>query len=228
MDDAAGGDAQLERAGFLGGHTRRELLQYGAGVTAAVVLTGYDSRAFGAPNHPASAFVHTFSESEAETLEAILERMIPSGESGDGAKEAGVLRYIDRALAGDYSDLAGKYRVKLKAVDEYARQHFGKSFIGLAGTDADAVITAIEEGTAPGFTPDAMTFFAMLRAHYRGYVRRPLLRRQPGVRRLEADPIPLAGVRCACVPPRVGHHGWMAAPRAGCTEVQPGDPDLSA
>ena len=116
-------------------------------------------------NHPASALLHTFSEGEAETLEAMLERMIPSGDSGDGAKEAGVLRYIDRALAGDYSDLAGEYRVNLKAVDEYARQHFGKSFIGLAGTDADAVITAIEEGTANGFRPDATTFFAMLRAH---------------------------------------------------------------
>lgn len=165
MDDAVGGEAQVERAGLLGGQTRRELLQYGAVTTAAVVLTGWDSGASGAPIHPAAASLHTFSGGERETLEAILERMIPSGESGDGAREAGVLRYIDRALAGDYSDLAGAYRVNLKAVDAYSRQRFEKRFTELGGTDADAVITAIEEGTADGFTPNATTFFAMLRTH---------------------------------------------------------------
>jgi gluconate 2-dehydrogenase gamma chain len=111
------------------------------------------------------ASLHTFSKGQAETVEAILERMIPSGGSGDGAREAGVLRYIDRALAGDYRDLAGDYRANLNAVDAYSHERFARNFTELGGADADAVITAIEKGAADGFTPDAGTFFLMLRAH---------------------------------------------------------------
>ena len=76
-----------------------------------------------------------------------------------------MLRYIDRALAGDYRDLAGDYRANLKALDAYSHARFGKSFTELGGADADVVITAMEKGVADGFTPDAMTFFEMLRAH---------------------------------------------------------------
>jgi gluconate 2-dehydrogenase gamma chain len=43
-----------------------------------------------------------FSASEAHTIEAACERIFPADSSGPGAKEAGVVIYIDRQLAGPY------------------------------------------------------------------------------------------------------------------------------
>jgi Gluconate 2-dehydrogenase subunit 3 len=43
----------------------------------------------------------TFNRTQLTTLQAMLERLIPSDESGPGAREAKVWRYIDRALAHD-------------------------------------------------------------------------------------------------------------------------------
>lgn len=44
----------------------------------------------------------SLSQAEAKLVEAIAETMIPTDSSGPGAKEAGVLYFIDRQLAGDY------------------------------------------------------------------------------------------------------------------------------
>ena len=43
-----------------------------------------------------------FTAAEARTVEAACERIFPSDDSGPGAKEAGVVIYIDRQLAGPY------------------------------------------------------------------------------------------------------------------------------
>src|ERR1700722_20442193 len=43
-----------------------------------------------------------FTASEATIVAAACERIFPSDESGPGAKEAGVVIYIDRQLAGPY------------------------------------------------------------------------------------------------------------------------------
>src|SRR5438477_7997283 len=43
---------------------------------------------------------------EQSLVEAIVETIIPSDSTGPGAKEAGVIYFIDRALAGDYGQSA--------------------------------------------------------------------------------------------------------------------------
>ena len=43
-----------------------------------------------------------FTAAEAGVVSAACERIFPSDESGPGAKEAGVVIYIDRQLAGPY------------------------------------------------------------------------------------------------------------------------------
>ena len=43
-----------------------------------------------------------FTAAEARTIEAACERIFPSDDSGPGAKDAGVVIYIDRQLAGPY------------------------------------------------------------------------------------------------------------------------------
>src|SRR5947207_1567604 len=49
-----------------------------------------------------------FTAAEARVIAAASERIFPSDESGPGAKEAGVVIYIDRQLAGPYG--RDKYR----------------------------------------------------------------------------------------------------------------------
>ncbi len=46
---------------------------------------------------------------EQSLLEAIVETIIPSDSTGPGAKEAGVIYFIDRALAGDYGQSANMF-----------------------------------------------------------------------------------------------------------------------
>jgi hypothetical protein len=50
----------------------------------------------------------TLNPDERPEVEAIAEAMIPSDSSGPGAKEAGVIYFIDRMLAGNYGK-AGNY-----------------------------------------------------------------------------------------------------------------------
>ncbi len=47
--------------------------------------------------------------SEQSLLESIVETIIPSDSTGPGAKEAGVIYFIDRALAGDYGQSANMF-----------------------------------------------------------------------------------------------------------------------
>jgi gluconate 2-dehydrogenase gamma chain len=102
--------------------------------------------------------------SEAEALQALLARMIPSDDLGPGAVEAGVVRYIDRALASEAAggELEG-FRANLAAVDELARQEQNQRFQDLAPNVQEALVGALETGAAEGFSPGAAQFFAILR-----------------------------------------------------------------
>src|SRR5438445_13398388 len=46
---------------------------------------------------------------EQSLVEAIVETIIPSDSTGPGAKEAGVIYFIDRQLAGDYGQSANMF-----------------------------------------------------------------------------------------------------------------------
>jgi len=50
-----------------------------------------------------------FTAADARTIEAACERIFPSDATGPGAKEAGVVVYIDRHLAGPYGADARRY-----------------------------------------------------------------------------------------------------------------------
>src|SRR6478609_4357337 len=85
---------------------------------------------------------------------------------GPGALDAGVLNYIDLALAGAYSDLQDFYRRGLTALDAHCRTTYSKPFAQLSAAQQDEVITALEGGKATGFTwPSAQAFFNTVRTH---------------------------------------------------------------
>jgi gluconate 2-dehydrogenase gamma chain len=109
--------------------------------------------------------LETLAAAEADTLEAIVARLIPADENGPGAAEARAAHYIDRALGGALAASLDAYRTGLAAVDAYARATKGALFARLSAPDQDAVLTDMETNTAGGFAPDALTFFNLVRAH---------------------------------------------------------------
>ena len=105
-------------------------------------------------------------DDDAATLAAFTERLMPGAPGKPGARDAGVLNYIDLALAGAYSDLQDFYRRGLTALDAHCRTTYSKPFAQLTAAQQDEVITALEGGKATGFTwPSAPAFFNTVRTH---------------------------------------------------------------
>ncbi len=111
-----------------------------------------------------------FSAAERRIADALTSRIIPTDETGPGAREADVVAFIDRQLGGYYGRAqrwymsgpfpealetqgyqlpftpAGLWRAGLSALDEHCRQtHDGRGFTELSEDEQDAVLTAIEE-----------------------------------------------------------------------------------
>jgi gluconate 2-dehydrogenase gamma chain len=155
--------------------SRRQLLKraglVGAAAMATPIATLVPSPAVAqSPAQGQSAIgrgrvMETLSAAEAETLEALTARLIPSDANGPGALEAQAARYIDRALGGALASSHDAYRSGLAAVDAYARMSKGSLFAQLSAADQDAILRDMEGNAASGFVPDAATFFNLVRAH---------------------------------------------------------------
>jgi len=102
---------------------------------------------------------------EADLLDAVVARLIPTDATGPGATEARAVRYIDRALGGPLASSRPAYTSGLAALDRFAQSSHGKPFAELAPADQDAVLTAVESGAATGFTGGSAAFFALLLSH---------------------------------------------------------------
>ena len=102
------------------------------------------------------AFI-SFNASEAETVRAIVARLIPADDSGPGALEARADRYIDRGLAGALKSSRAIYTSGLAAVNTAALSSKGSAFSKLSPADQDVVLTGIQQTAAQ--------FFNLIRAH---------------------------------------------------------------
>ena len=107
-----------------------------------------------------------FNQEDAATVAAFTERLMPGAEGKPGAHDAGVLNYIDLALAGAYADLQDFYRRGLAQLDAYCHKAYDKSFRQLEPAQQDEVIAALEDGKASGFIwPAAREFLSTIRTH---------------------------------------------------------------
>ena len=107
-----------------------------------------------------------FNHDAAATIAAFTERLMPGAPGKPGARDAGVLNYIDLALAGAYADLQEFYRRGLAQLDAHCRMTYKESFVRLGTAQQNQVIRALEEGKAAGFTwPTAEEFFSTIRTH---------------------------------------------------------------
>lgn len=107
-----------------------------------------------------------FNPDDAKTVAAFAERLMPGAPGKPGASDAGVLNYIDLALAGAYADQQDFYRRGLASLDAYCRTTHNAPFVKLDAARQDAIIKAMEDNKATGFTwPSAAAFFNTLRTH---------------------------------------------------------------
>jgi gluconate 2-dehydrogenase gamma chain len=129
-----------------------------------------------------------FTQEEAVTVEAIVERLIPADDLSPSGKEAGCAVFIDRQLAGPFGDSrklymqppfhigtttqglqsgitpAERYREGLAALDAYCRQTFsGKNFAALDPTQRDQLLQAMEDKKLnPADPADQRALFELL------------------------------------------------------------------
>ena len=162
-DDAALRDPSrrewLKRAGIAG---TLSAAPAGAIVHAA---TGPEARPGGRASPPPREALEVLTAIEADTLEAIVARLIPSDENGPGAAEARAAHYIDRALTGPLASSRRAYNSGLAATNAYAQTSKGAPFAALSPADQDAVLTDMEKNAATGFTPGSAAFFNLVRTH---------------------------------------------------------------
>ena len=145
------------------GLSRRELLKRTA-VLGAAATVPLRVALVARQAAPLEGFV-TLTASEADTLEAIVARLIPTDEDGPGATEARAASYIDRALGGALASSRETYAEGLAATDAYARASKGALFATLAPADQDRILGEMDEGVATGFEPSSRSFFNLVRSH---------------------------------------------------------------
>jgi gluconate 2-dehydrogenase gamma chain len=150
------------------GVSRRGLFRT-AGAGAAVAVAGAplapDTATAQTAPAPRLEALETLTAAEADILEAVCARLIPSDENGPGAAEARAAHYIDRALTGPLRPSRDAYAAGLAAIDAWAQATRGAAFIKLAPGDQDAVLSDVEKNVATGFMPNAAAFFTLVRAH---------------------------------------------------------------
>jgi|SRR5580700_377347 gluconate 2-dehydrogenase gamma chain len=83
---------------------RRHFLTVSGGAVGGLLVYSLDGKAFrvSAEDKTVHIPLRFFDEKEARIVAAATERIFPNDETGPGAKEAGVVIYIDRQLAGPY------------------------------------------------------------------------------------------------------------------------------
>jgi len=128
-----------------------------------------------------------FTAEEFAFITAAVARLIPSDERGPGALEAGVPEFIDRQMNTPYAtgsnwymqgpfnpDLPKElgyqlplvpqqiYRLGLADADNYSKKQHGKVFAQLSGEQQDALLQAMESGSAEFSQLPAKIFFSFL------------------------------------------------------------------
>jgi gluconate 2-dehydrogenase gamma chain len=161
--------------------SRRDILR-GAGLASAAAMTApaallsapaaaSDAPSLAAQGSRAAAreAFENLTATEADLLEAVVDRLIPSDALGPGAREARAAHYIDRALGGALASSRQAYAAGLASLDRYAHASRGQGFLDLSAADRDSVLMDVESGSVtPGiFAGSSAQFFGLVLNHTR-------------------------------------------------------------
>ena len=178
--------------------SRRNLLKAAAIAPAAALVPGVavvplelmrtatrSANAY-APDYAEPANTRYFTTAEHAFVEAAVARIIPAGELGPGAKEAGVAVFIDSQLAGPFGRAetwymqgpfregveqqgyqlkltpAQLYRAAIRDFDAYAKDKHGKAFAELDAATQDGLLEALDKDELKLPNVAGRTFFEML------------------------------------------------------------------
>jgi gluconate 2-dehydrogenase gamma chain len=122
--------------------TRRDFLRASSATLLAAPLINLPS-AFWESSH------RFFTVSEAVTVNAICERIIPADEN-PGAAWAGVIEFIDRKLVGYHRRYQSLYRTGLQGVSESCLALYHREFVDLTAAQQDELLRKLESNQAPG------------------------------------------------------------------------------
>jgi len=147
---------QPDRARWIMQSTRRLWLSQCVGIAALADIAAAQQHAHGAVQSSTPPPFQTLDPAMAVEIEAITSQIIPSTD-GPGAREAGVIYFIDRALFTFDSHLRDAYRTGMAGIQQKRREMFpgSASVIALTSDQQIELIRAIE-------TTD---FFELLRTH---------------------------------------------------------------
>ncbi len=115
-------------------------------------------------------------ETEVNTLKAVMARLIPADAHGGGAVEAGAYIYVDRELASTYAGQLPVYRQGLAALLALVKKNGAASLAALPAKDLDTLLGRLESGMfteaiqgdaqqSLSFADGGKQFFALLRQH---------------------------------------------------------------
>ncbi len=110
-----------------------------------------------------------FDSRQAAIIHAAAGRIIPGTTQDPGAKEAAVVVFIDRALAGYDIALQPQYIGGIEGMDGYANGKYSKGFAALTDQQQDDILSNMEKNSdeAKKYIPGAPAFFAVLLTHVR-------------------------------------------------------------
>lgn len=122
--------------------------------TGSVFAAGIMSRAamFDAAAQDASVGRLFFHPGQANAVDALAEVIWPETEGSAGGREAGVMYYIDRAVAGPYSEFQPAYTAGLEWLDFASMQAHGAAFASLGFEQQVDVVTQIFDGELGSLT----------------------------------------------------------------------------
>ncbi len=110
---------------------------------------------------------HFFTPEEARLVEAVAEQIIPA-DKDPGAKDAGVVYFIDRQLVGPYARYQAVYRDGLRNLQATCRKEFKKPFEDLAWDNQTKILASLEAGRGPKQlwkSPSGSEFFHLVLGH---------------------------------------------------------------
>ena len=109
-----------------------------------------------------------FTVSQAAMVGAIAEQFVPADDY-PGAKEAGVVGFIDGILAGPVGKFyQGQYESGLRAVDAVSQERFSSRFVSLDSGQQASILLALESGK--GIDSAAHRFSGLILEHtFEGY-----------------------------------------------------------
>jgi Gluconate 2-dehydrogenase subunit 3 len=104
-----------------------------------------------------------------ETLEALVEAIIPTDDRSPGAKQARVADYIDLLLSESDAQTQGEWATGVAALDEESTRRFQAKFDRLAPAQAAALVTEISRNESAPSTILEQFFVKTKDAAIRGY-----------------------------------------------------------